>query len=362
MNSIVCSIQFSIRALRITLVLCVAAAWLVAAHKPALAQATASAVLPLVVVLSTGGTIAGRGGSTTSLTEYKSGSILGSELVDAVPEIKSYARVRVEQIANIGSTNINAIFTEDPEVAGIVITHGTNTLEETAFFLNLTVKHEKPVVLVGAQRPATAISADGPLNLLNGIRVAGASVSRGKGVLVVMNEEINSARDVTKSNTYRVEAFRSAELGYLGYVDADEVTFYRASTKRHTARSEFDVSALASLPKVEIVYAYAEPGVDMFKPLAAAGVKGIVIAGTGAGGMSDPERAAISALGPLETRPVIVRSNRTGNGRVIPRKEYDAEHMVPADNLNPQKARILLMLALTRTRDLAEIRRMFRDY
>ena len=374
MNSIVRPIQFSIRALRIALALCVAVAWLVAAHKPALAQATASAVLPLVVVLSTGGTIAGRGGSTTSLTEYKSGSILGSELVDAVPEIKSYARVRVEQIANIGSTNmnpavwlklvarINAIFTEDPDVAGIVITHGTNTLEETAFFLNLTVKHQKPVVLVGAQRPATAISADGPLNLLNGIRVASAAVSHGKGVLVVMNEEINGARDVTKSNTYRVEAFRSGELGYLGYVDADEVTFYRASTKRHTARSEFDVSALASLPKVEIVYAYAEPGVDMFKPLAAAGVLGIVIAGTGAGGMSDPERAAIKALGPLETRPIIVRSNRTGNGRVIPRKEYDAEHMVPADNLNPQKARILLMLALTRTRDLAEIRRMFRDY
>jgi L-asparaginase len=374
MNSIVHPMHFSIRALRIALALCAAVALVIAAQAPAQAQPTAPAELPLVVVLSTGGTIAGRGGSTTSLTEYKSGSILGSELVDAVPEIKSYARVRVEQIANIGSTNmnpavwlklaarINAIFSEDPQVAGIVITHGTNTLEETAFFLNLTVKHDKPVVLVGAQRPATAISADGPLNLLNGIRVAGAPVSRGKGVLVVMNEEINGARDVTKSNTYRVEAFRSGELGYLGFVDSDEVTFYRASTKRHTARSEFDVSTLASLPKVEIVYAYAEPGVDMFKPLAAAGARGIVIAGTGAGGMSDPERAAIKALGPLETRPVIVRSNRTGNGRVIPRKEYDAEHMVPADNLNPQKARVLLMLALTRTRDLAEIRRMFREY
>ena len=356
------------------LALWAAAAWLGAAPAPALAQAAGSAELPLVVVLSTGGTIAGRGGSTTSLTEYKSGSIPGSELVDAVPEIKSYARVRVEQIANIGSTNmnpavwlklatrINAIFSEDPQVAGIVVTHGTNTLEETAYFLNLTVKHDKPVVLVGAQRPATAISADGPLNLLNGIRVAGAAVARGKGVLVVMNEEINGARDVTKSNTYRVEAFRSGELGYLGYVDADEVTFYRASTKRHTARSEFDVSTLGSLPRVEILYAYAEPGVDMVKALGAAGASGIVIAGTGAGGMSDPERASIKALGPLETRPIIVRSNRTGNGRVIPRKEYDAEHMVPADNLNPQKARILLMLALTRTRDLAEIRRMFREY
>ncbi len=282
MNSIVRPTHFNIRALRMTLALCGAIASLIAAQAPAHAQPTVSAELPLVVVLSTGGTIAGRGGSTTSLTEYKSGSILGSELVDAVPEIKSYARVRVEQIANIGSTNmnpavwlklasrINAIFSEDPQVAGIVVTHGTNTLEETAYFLNLTVKHDKPVVLVGSQRPATAISADGPLNLLNAIRVAGAPVSRGKGVLVVMNDEINGARDVTKSNTYRVEAFRSGELGYLGYVDADEVTFYRASTKRHTARSEFDVSTLANLPKVEIVYAYAEPGVDMFKPLAAA--------------------------------------------------------------------------------------------
>jgi len=374
MNSIFHRLQLTIPSLRVMLALCAGVASSIAVQASALAQASAPADLPLVVVLSTGGTIAGRGGSTTSLTEYKSGSILGSELVDAVPEIKSYARVRVEQIANIGSTNmnpgvwlklaarINAIFSEEPQVAGIVITHGTNTLEETAYFLNLTVKHDKPVVLVGSQRPATAISADGPLNLLNAIRVAGAAVSRGKGVLVVMNEEINGARDVTKSNTYRVEAFRSGELGYLGYVDSDEVTFYRASTKRHTSRSEFDVTTLSSLPKVEILYAYAEPGVDMVKALGAGGARGIVIAGTGAGGMSDPERAAIKALGPLETRPVVVRSNRTGNGRVIPRKEYDAELMVPADNLNPQKARVLLMLALTRTRDLAEIRRMFREY
>lgn len=340
---------------------------------PMSAQAQ-GANLPTVVVLSTGGTIAGRGGSTTSLTEYKAGSILGSELVEAVPEIKQYANVRVEQIINIGSTNmntgvwlklasrINAIFSEDASVAGVVVTHGTNTLEETAYFLNLTVKHDKPVVVVGAQRPATAISADGPLNLLNAIRVAGAPVARGKGVLVVMNEEINSARDVTKSNTYRVEAFRSPELGYLGYVDSDEVVFYRASTKRHTAQSEFDVSKVTSLPRVEILYAYAEPGVDAIKAVAASGAAGMVFAGTGAGGLSDTERAALKALGPIEQRPVMVRSNRTGNGRVIARKEYDSEGFVAGDNLNPQKARILLMLALTQTRDLNRIRRMFREY
>lgn len=334
----------------------------------------AGAELPLVVVLSTGGTIAGRGGSSTSLSEYKAGQILGQQLVEAVPEIKQYADVRVEQVVNIGSTNlttavwlklaqrINEIFATDPKVAGVVVTHGTNTLEETAYFLNLTVKHDKPVVLVGAQRPATAISADGPLNLLNAIRTAGSNDARGKGALVVMNDEINGARDVTKSNTYRAEAFRSGELGFLGYVDADQVAFYRASTKRHTSRSEFDVSGLTSLPKVEILYSYLEAGTAPIKALGDAGVGGIVVAGTGAGGMSDAERAAIKALGPIDARPVVVRSNRTGNGRVISRKDYDAEGMVAGDNLNPQKCRILLMLALTKTRDLAEIRRMFREY
>jgi L-asparaginase len=333
-----------------------------------------AADLPLVVVLSTGGTIAGRGGASTSLTEYKSGSILGSELIDAVPEIKGYAQVRVEQIANIGSTNmnpaiwlklanrINDIFKQDPKVSGVVVTHGTNTLEETAYFLHLTVKSDKPVVLVGAQRPATAISADGPLNLLNAIRVAGAPVSRGKGAMVVMNEEINGARDVTKSNTYRVEAFRSGELGFLGYVDSDEVAFYKASTKRHTINSEFDVSGLTALPSVEILYAYSEPSLALIKALGVSGAKGIVIAGTGAGGLSDAEREALKALGPIGSRAIVVRSNRTGNGRVISRKEFDAEGMVPADTLNPQKSRILLMLGLSRTSDISEIKRMFREY
>ena len=210
--------------------------------------------LPLVWVLSTGGTISGRGASSTSLAEYKSGSLLGEELVKAVPEIQLYAKVKVEQIVNISSADItvdnwitlanrvNRIFADDPKVAGVVITHGTNTLEETAYFLNLTVKHDRPVVLVGAMRPASAISADGPLNLLNAIRAASSPEARGKGVLIVMNDEINGARDATKTSTYRVETFRAPDLGYLGYVDADQVSFYRASTKRHTVNSEFDIS------------------------------------------------------------------------------------------------------------------------
>jgi len=339
-------------------------------------SAPSAAERPRVVVLSTGGTIAGRGGSSTALSEYKAGSIEGSELVAAVPEIEHYADVQVEQISNIGSTNmttgiwlrlaarINEIFANDTQVAGVVITHGTNTLEETAYFLNLTVRHDKPVVLVGAQRPATAISADGPLNLLNAIRTAASPDARGKGVLVVMNDEINGARDVTKSNTYRAETFRSGELGFLGYVDVDKVAFYRASTKRHTASSEFDVAGLSSLPRVEILYAYAEAGTVAIEALAKAGVDGIVFAGTGAGGLSNAERAAIKELGAEASRQkaVVVRTSRTGNGRVISRSEYDAEGMVAGDNLNAQKARVLLMLALTKTRDLAEIRRIFSEY
>ena len=330
--------------------------------------------LPNVVVLSTGGTIAGKGATTTTLAGYKAGEILGEELVAAVPEIKKVANVRVEQIVNVGSTNvtlanwltlanrINAIFSGDPGVAGIVITHGTNTLEETAYFLNLTVKHDRPVVLVGAQRPATAISADGPLNLLSAVRTAGAPVSRGKGVLVVMNDEINGARDVTKSNTFRAEAFRSGELGFLGYVDPDQVVFYRQSTKRHTAQSEFDVSGIKELPRVDILNSYVEPDLTAVKALAAAGARGIVYAGTGAGGISDPEKDAVAAINASATKPIFVRSNRTGNGRVIATAIYEKLQMIPGDNLNPQKARILLMLALTKTNDPAEIRRMFAEY
>jgi L-asparaginase len=331
--------------------------------------------LPLVWVLSTGGTIAGAGASSTNLAEYKGGTILGEQLVKAVPEIQQYANVKVEQIVNVGSPNItlgnlltlangiNKIFAEDPNVAGVVVTHGTNTLEETAYFLNLTIKHDRPVIVVGSMRPSTAISADGPLNLLNGVRTAISPDARGKGVLVVMNDEINGARDVTKTNTYRVETFRSPELGYLGYVDEDKVSFYRTSTKRHTVKSEFDVSALRELPKVDIVYSYIEPSVTVVQALHASGVKGIVFAGTGAGGLSDFEKNAVKAiLASPGAKPVLVRSNRTGNGRVIGRKEYDELGYIPADTLNPQKARILLMLALTRTSDVNEIRRIFAEY
>lgn len=360
--------------------LCVVAAGLTVVSGSVVAQSAGPASLPTVWVLSTGGTIAGRGDASTSLSNYKPGSILGEELVKSVPEIKQHANVRVEQVLNVSSSDltianwlmlaqrINAIFSDDPRAAGVVVTHGTNTLEETAYFLNLTVKHDRPVVLVGAQRPATAISADGPLNLLNAIRTAAAPEARGKGVLVVMNDEINGARDVTKTNTYRVETFRAPELGFLGYVDADRVSFYRASTKRHTSQSEFDIVAAKTLPKVDIMYSYVEPDTSLFKALVAAGTQGIVFAGAGAGALSAAERKALKEL--LSTvqgpKPVLVRSSRVGNGRVVAlttnKEEYDALGMIPADTLNPQKARILLMLGLAKTNDLQQIKRMFEEY
>ena len=336
---------------------------------------TPAQALPQVVVLSTGGTIAGRGESSTSFSEYKAGSLLGTELVDAVPEVAQFARVRVEQVSNVGSSNlsldvwlalgkrIEEIFSGESDVAGIVITHGTNTLEETAYFLNLTVKDDRPVVLVGAQRPATALGTDGPLNLVNAVRVAGAPQSRGRGVLVVMNDEINAARDVTKTNTYRAETFRSGELGFLGYVDQDRIAYYRMPEKRHTVGSEFSVMTSETLPTVDILYCYAETNNALLvDALVRAGVAGIVFAGTGAGGLSDAEKAAVTKARDGKNPPVFVRSSRVGNGRVIGRSEFDALDMIPADNLNPQKARVLLMLALTRTRDVAEIRRIFSEY
>ena len=334
------------------------------------------AAKPRVWVLSTGGTISGRGSSPTDLTNYRAGSLLGEQLVAGVPEIAQIADVKVEQIVNVASPDItianwltlakriNAIFTSDPSTAGVVITHGTSTLEETAYFLNLTVRHDRPVVLVGSMRPATAISADGPLNLLNGVRTAIAPDSRGKGALVVLNDEINAARDVTKTNTYRVETFRAPELGLLGYIDGDQVSFYRASTKRHTAGSEFEIGGVTALPRVEILYSYAEAGTIALEALVASGVKGIVFAGTGSGTLSTLELEAVKKIAalPESARPVLVRSSRVGNGRVIADEAYDALGTVPADTLNPQKARVLLMLALTKTRDVKTIARMFREY
>ena len=203
------------------------------------AALAAEPTLPTVKIFTTGGTIAGSGSSSTDLTNYKAGGISGNDLVKSVPELQRFAKTEVEQIANVGSYDLTIAnwislarkindALANPAISGVVVTHGTNTIEETAYFLNLTVKSDKPVVLVGAMRPATAISADGPLNLINAVRVAIAPDARGKGAMVVLNDEISSARDVTKEHTSRVEAFRPTDFGYLGYIDEDKVAFYRA--------------------------------------------------------------------------------------------------------------------------------------
>ena len=327
---------------------------------------------PNIVILATGGTIAGSADSASATTGYKAGALGIDALLNAVPQVKEYANVSGEQICSIDSKDmtddiwlrladrINELFARG-DVDGIVITHGTDTLEETAYFLNLTVKSDKPVVLVGAMRPATAISADGPMNLLNAVRVAASPASVGKGVLVVLNDEINAAREVTKTNTITVSTFKSSELGLLGYVNAGVPEFYRTSTRRHTRNSEFNVSGLKSLPYVKIIYGHANDDGLFVDAAIKAGAKGIIYAGMGNGSIhmnAEKSLAAATAKG-----VVVVRSSRGGNGTVIPAEQsYIDAHFLDGDTLSPQKARILLQLALTKTHDLKEIQRIFKTY
>lgn len=330
------------------------------------ALATASAALPTVALFTTGGTIQSKGAHRLKLSEYNTGRVTPDELLADLPELKTVADVKVTEISNIGSGGINtelllklvkAVNAElaKPDIAGAVVTHGTGTLEETAYFLQLTVKSDKPVVVVGAMRPFTAISRDGPFNLYNAIRVAAAPEAVGKGVMVVLNDTIHSARFVTKNNTYHVETFVDRELGALGYTDTDRVVFYRNPLVRHTAKSEFDVSKLETLPQVDIVYGYQEASRAPVDALVEAGAKGIVFAD------SSPEfRNAISAA--QGKGVAIVQSDRKGSGRVVLSERTAGRGVVTADNLNAQKARILLRLALTKTSSPTEIQRMFNEY
>jgi len=295
--------------------------------------------------------------------------LTGRELIERIPEVQQFARVTVEsdELLNFDQPqelkSLSQKFAarlSDPDVAGVVFTHGTNTIEETAYFMNLTVRSEKPVVIVGAQRPFSTLSSDAPLNLLNAIRVAADPSSRGKGTLVVLNDEINAARDVTKSNTYRVETFVARELGILGYADADKIVFYRAPTRKHTTQSEFDVAQIGSFPKVSILYGYSGDDGDLAKAAVAAGAKGLVIAGTGAGHTQNA-RKTLKELYDM-AGVVVVRSARVGAGRVIKDDNWQEPGFVAADNLSPQKARILLQLALTKTSKPDEIQKMFDEY
>ena len=330
---------------------------------------------PRVYVIGTGGSISFVGSHRTDYINYSYANkhLTIQELLDRVPEVNDFADVRSEQYMNVGSTEvgpvhwlglvkrINQVFREDPDAAGVAITHGTATMEETAYFLNLTVKSHKPVVVTGAMRPPTGLATDADINLIDCVRVASAPQSAGRGVLTVLNNEIQAARDVIKTNSYRLETFRSNELGLLGYADSDEETvFYRNPTRAHTLDSEFDVENVSQLPRVDIAYSYAGADGLLVRALADAGVDGIVSGGLGSGGSPS---GFSDALKEAQARGIpVVISTQTGNGRVIRTRRTNEDGFIVADNLQPKKARVLLMLALTKTKDPDEIQRMMLTY
>ena len=330
---------------------------------------------PRVRVLGTGGTIAGIGPHRLDYFLYvEVGRLLSiEESLARIPEINDVAEVQGENLISERSTaigsphwlrmaqRINEIFREDPGVAGVVMTHGTATLEETAYFLHLTVKSPKPVVITGAMRPASALGTDADLNLLDAIRVAACPDAEGRGVLTVLNNEIQSARDVSKSNTFRVETFRPNELGFLGYADSDgEVEFYRTPTRKHTTETPFNVDGVQALPRVDIVYSYADADGLLVDAVRQKGSDGLVLAGFGAG-LSPPAVWEAGAQAVQDGIPVVIATRSTA-GRVVMTPLMEELGFIVCDNLLPQKARILLKLALTVTRDRREIQRMFHEY
>lgn len=327
---------------------------------------------PNIVILATGGTIAGSVDSAIKTTGYEAGVVGVDVLIDAVPQIQNLANIRGEQIANIDSADMtNAIWLAfakrvntllaDSKVDGIVITHGTDTMEESAFFLHLVVKSDKPVVLVGAMRPSTAISADGPKNLYNAIALAANADSRGKGVMVAMNDRIQSARYVSKTHTLNVNAFSSPNSSDMGYIVDGEVFFYYAPNKPHTIQSAFDVSTLESLPQVDILYSYANDGSSIAaQAFFEHGTKGVVVAGSGAGSIHQAQKDTLKKL--IKKGLIVVQSSRINNGIVLA-KEVDSQlGFIGSRDLNPQKARVLLMLALTQTNDPRQIDEIFARY
>jgi L-asparaginase len=331
-----------------------------------------AASLPRLRLLATGGTIAGAQISE-SARGYKSAAFSMDALLAAVPQIAALAQLDVEQVAAIGSQDMDVgtwgklaartqAALDAPDIAGVVVTHGTDTMEETAFFLNLVVRSEKPVVLVGAMRPATAISADGPMNLYNAVAVAAHPEARGRGVLVVANDEIHFAREVAKTNTTQVGTFRATHRGLAGLVNAGRLHLYGPPVRRHTAQSEFLLAGTTALPRVEIVYAYAGMGRELIDAAVAAGARGLVIAGVGDGNLNAIALAAATEA--AKAGVAVVRSSRTGGGVVERNIEVDDDGcgFIASDELNPQKARVLLMLGLTRTQDVRALQEMFFTY
>jgi L-asparaginase len=333
-----------------------------------------AAALPQVHLVATGGTISNRDG----------GRLTAEDLAKSMPGIEKQARLSYEQFSNVASgqltldqwlglaRRVNELFATDAALSGIVVTSGTDTLEETAFFLHLTVKDPRPVVVVGSMRNPSTLGYEGSANLLEGVRVAAAPVAKDKGVLVVLNDEINSARDVTKTDALRLQTFRSREYGQLGVVDRDRVVFFRQILQRHTSHSEFDASALKDLPRVDVILTYQGAPGDLIKAAVDAGAKGVVIAGAGAGALSGTQNEGIEYA--TQKGVFVVTATRTGSGRIAPpnapspdAKISDTQRRrrdfsISAEDHPPLKARILLMLALAKTNDRAEIQRIFTEY
>lgn len=338
----------------------------------AVQSAAAQAKKPGVVILATGGTIAGAAASGTQAA-YTSGAVTIDAMVAAVPGIQEMANIKGEQISNVGSQDmsfdimlklakrINELMAMN-DVDGIVVTHGTDTMEETAFFLNLVVKGEKPVVMVGSMRPSTAVSADGPLNLYNAVGVAVDPKARGRGVLVVMNDWIHAAHSLTKTSTTAIQTFMSPVRGVVGVANYGKNDFYNTPEWKHTTASEFSVDGVTKLPRVDIVYACADMPPDLIDASVANGAKGIVIAGVGNGNMNKASLAA--AANAAKKGVIVVRSSRVATGSVGRNVEVNDDELgfIASDELNPQKSRILLALALLKQRPKSDLQQFFNTY
>ena len=325
-----------------------------------------------VRLIATGGTIAGAQAKPGEYG-YKSGAFNVQDLINAVPNLDKLAVITGEQVVNIGSQDMNDevwlklagrvnAALNSPDVDGVVITHGTDTLEETSYFLSLVTHSDKPVVMVGSMRPATAVSADGPGNLYNAVATATNAGARGRGVLVELNDEINYARNVQKTNTSSVQTFSSVNRGPAGLVNTGKITWFQMPDKKHGPSSAFSVDGLSKLPRVDILYAYPNMSVDLIDAAIKNGAKGIVIAGVGDGNMTGPalDRLAEAAKAGV----VVVRSSRVGSGIVYRNNEVDDDKMnfVASGELNPGKSRVLLQLALTKTADPRQIQQYFDQY
>jgi L-asparaginase len=327
---------------------------------------------PRVVIVATGGTIAGSADTATA-AGYQSGAVGVDILIAAVPQLKEIADVKGVQVASIGSQDMNDEvwiklankvneLLASPDVDGVAITHGTDTLEETSYFLNLVVKSDKPVVMTGSMRPSTAMSADGPLNIYNAVAIAADPTARGRGVLVAVDDDIHSAHDVIKSHTTDVATFTSNEAGLVGAVLFGKVVWYRTPRQVHTSKSDLAIVSGKPLPRVDIIYAHANMSPDMIDAAVANGAKGIVIAGVGDGNMTAPALEAVKRA--IKKGVVVVRSARVNGGIVRRNIEVNDDEMgsVASMELNPAKARPLLQLALLKTNDVKKIQDYFDRY